>query len=54
MAKPTLWQIEISHFNEKVRWALAHKGIEHARRAPTPGAQMAVALTPEGAPLPVH
>jgi hypothetical protein len=54
MAKPTLWHIEISHFNEKVRWALAHKGIEHARRAPTPGAHMAVALTPEGAPLPVH
>jgi glutathione S-transferase len=44
MAKPTLWQIEISHFNEKVRWALDHKGIEHERRAPTPGAHMAVAL----------
>src|SRR5439155_3389452 len=44
MAKPTLWQIEISHFSEKVRWALAHKGVEHERRAPTPGAHMVVAL----------
>src|SRR5207247_9967776 len=44
MAKPTLWQIEISHFSEKVRWALDYKGIEHERRAPTPGAHMAVAL----------
>jgi len=41
---PTLWQIEISHFSEKARWALAHKGVEHRRRAPLPGAHMAVAL----------
>jgi glutathione S-transferase len=42
--KPVLWHIEISHYNEKARWALDHKGIEHERRAPTPGAHMAVAL----------
>jgi len=41
---PTLWHIEISHYSEKARWALAHKGIEHRRRAPLPGAHMAVAL----------
>ena len=38
MAKPVLWHIEISHFNEKARWALDYKGVEHERRAPTPGA----------------
>jgi glutathione S-transferase len=44
VAKPVLWHIEISHYNEKVRWALAHKGVEHERRAPTPGGHMVVAL----------
>ena len=44
MSKPVLWHIEISHFNEKARWALDYKGVEHERRAPTPGAHMAVAL----------
>jgi glutathione S-transferase len=44
VAKPVLWHIEISHYSEKVRWALAYKGIEHDRRAPTPGAHMVVAL----------
>jgi glutathione S-transferase len=42
--KPVLWHIEISHYSEKARWALDHKGIEYERRAPTPGAHMAVAL----------
>ncbi|HEY7456804.1 MAG TPA: glutathione S-transferase family protein [Solirubrobacterales bacterium] len=42
--KPTLWQIDVSHFSEKARWALAWKGVEHRRRSPTPGAHMAVAL----------
>ncbi len=44
MSKPVLWHIEISHFSEKARWALAYKGVEHERRAPTPGAHMVVAL----------
>ena len=39
-----LWHIPISHYNEKARWALDWKGIEHTKRAPTPGAHMAVAL----------
>jgi glutathione S-transferase len=41
---PTLWQIDVSHYSEKARWALAWKGIEHNRRSPVPGAHMAVAL----------
>jgi len=41
---PTLWQINVSHYSEKVRWALAWKGVEHRRRSPIPSAHMAVAL----------
>jgi len=41
---PTLWQIDISHFSEKARWALAYKGVEYRRRAPLPGAHIPVAL----------
>lgn len=40
---PTLWQIDVSHYSEKVRWALAWKGVEHRRRSPVPGVHMAVA-----------
>jgi glutathione S-transferase len=29
---PLLWHIPLSHYNEKVRWALDHKGIAHRRR----------------------
>jgi glutathione S-transferase len=43
-SRPTLWHIEISHYSEKARWALAYKGIEHRRRAPIPGAHIPVAL----------
>jgi glutathione S-transferase len=42
--RPILWHLPISHYSEKVRWALAHKGVEHDRRAPIPGYHMAVAL----------
>jgi glutathione S-transferase len=42
--KPVLWHIPVSHYNEKVRWALAYKRIEHDRRAPVPGVHMAMAL----------
>jgi glutathione S-transferase len=41
---PTLWQIDVSHYSEKARWALAWKGVEHKRHSPIPGAHMAVAL----------
>lgn len=42
--RPRLWQIDISHFSEKARWALDHKGIDHNRRSPLPGVHIAVAL----------
>jgi len=32
MVTPLLWHIPLSHFNEKVRWTLDHKGIAHRRR----------------------
>ncbi|HVP03725.1 MAG TPA: glutathione S-transferase family protein [Solirubrobacteraceae bacterium] len=32
-----LWHIELSHYNEKARWALDCKGIPHERRVPIPG-----------------
>jgi glutathione S-transferase len=42
--KAVLWHLPVSHYNEKVRWALAIKGVEHERRAPPPGAHMAIAM----------
>jgi len=39
-----LWHIPVSHYSEKVRWALARKRAEHDRHAPLPGAHIAVAL----------
>jgi glutathione S-transferase len=41
---PVLWQIRVSHYSEKVRWALAYKGVEHERRGPPAGGHMLVAL----------
>ena len=41
--KPILWHIPVSHYSEKARWALAHKRVDHERRAPMPGAHMAIA-----------
>jgi glutathione S-transferase len=40
---PCLWQLEISHFNEKVRWALDYKRIAHRRRSLLPGAHALIA-----------
>ncbi len=37
MASPELFQFRISHFNEKARWALDYKGIEHVRHSLVPG-----------------
>ena len=39
-----LWHIELSHYNEKVRWALDYKGIPHERRTPLPGMHRPAAL----------
>jgi glutathione S-transferase len=30
---PLLWHISVSHYSEKVRWALDHKRVPHRRRA---------------------
>ena len=42
--KPTLWQIKISHFSEKIRWALERKKVDHVRRSPLPGMHIPIAL----------
>jgi len=36
MDAPVLYHIQISHYNEKARWALDYKRIPHLRRAPPP------------------
>ena len=36
MTTPVLYHIEVSHYNEKARWALDYKGIPHVRKAPPP------------------
>jgi glutathione S-transferase len=41
---PTLWQIDISHYAEKVRWALEYKAIDHSRRSILPGSHIPIAL----------
>ena len=43
-SRPTLWQIDISHYSEKVRWALEYKGVDHIRRTPLPGTHIPIAL----------
>jgi glutathione S-transferase len=45
VATPVLYHIEVSHYNEKARWALDYKGVPHRRKAPMPIAHMAWALT---------
>jgi glutathione S-transferase len=40
---PVLWQLELSHYNEKVRWALDYKRIPHVRRSLLPGVHVVVA-----------
>ena len=42
--KPTLWQIDISHYSEKARWALEYKGVDHGRRSTLPGSHIPIAL----------
>ena len=43
-AEPVLWHIPISHYSEKVRWALDLKRVAHRRKAPPGGLHMPVAL----------
>ena len=42
--KPVLWHLGVSHYSEKVRWALDWKGVEHERREPPPPVHMGLAL----------
>src|SRR3954470_8934865 len=46
---PVLWHLKVSHYNEKVRWALDYKGIPHVRRAADPGRHRAIARRLTGA-----
>jgi glutathione S-transferase len=39
VATPILWHLDMSHFNEKARWALDYKGVPHERRSVFPGTQ---------------
>lgn len=42
---PTLWHISVSHYSEKVRWALDRKRIPHTRRAVSiPGLHMVASM----------
>jgi glutathione S-transferase len=41
---PVLYHIEISHYNEKARWALDYKHVPHVRKAPPPMMHMAWAF----------
>ena len=41
---PLLWQLRVSHYSEKARWALDHKRVDHVRRSPLPGLHMLAAL----------
>jgi glutathione S-transferase len=52
---PILWQLRISHYNEKVRWALDYKRIPHLRRSllPGPHSRKAKALTGDCVTTPV-
>lgn len=46
--KPTLWQLDISHYSEKARWALDHKRVPHRRRSPLPGTHIPIAFALTG------
>jgi glutathione S-transferase len=39
-----LWHIEVSHYNEKARWALDYKGVPYSSRVPMPGLHRVSAL----------
>jgi glutathione S-transferase len=53
-ARPVLWHLKASPYNEKVRWALDHKRIAHVRKAVVPGRHHRLARKLSGgATLPV-
>lgn len=44
MTQPILWQIDISHYSEKARWALDYKSVPYRRRAPVPSLHIPIAM----------
>jgi glutathione S-transferase len=48
-AVPVLWQLQISHYVEKVRWALDYKRVPHVRRTLLPGLHVFTARRLTGA-----
>src|SRR2546423_402029 len=40
---PVLWQLKVSHYNEKARWALDYKRVPHVRRTAEPGRHRLIA-----------
>ena len=52
---PVLWQLQLSHYVEKVRWALDYKRIPHIRRSLLPGLHISEAkrLTGDTSTTPV-
>ena len=49
--RPVLWHLQISHYNEKVRWALDYKRIPHVRHAMLPGVHRLKTRSLSGTPL---
>ncbi len=43
-SQPLLWQLTVSHYSEKVRWALDYKQVPHRRRSVMPGFHIPFAL----------
>ena len=43
-SKPTLIQLDISHYSEKIRWALDYKQVPHVRRSPLPGSHIPISF----------
>ena len=52
---PVLWQLQVSHYVEKVRWALDYKRVPHIRRSLLPGVHIreATRLTGDTSTVPV-
>lgn len=48
MTTPHLFHFRVSHYNEKVRWALDWKGVAHRRTTLVPGFHLPVARTLSG------
>ena len=52
-ALPVLWQYSFSNYNEKARWALDYKGMQHRRRSIMPGSPLGLWMSRGDRTLPV-